>query len=44
MRVKIMNKVWGLELDRNEKLLRLACADHAGRDGGSIHPAVASIA
>jgi hypothetical protein len=44
MSVKIMHMVWDLELDQKEKLVLLAYADCADHDGGSIHPAVVTIA
>jgi hypothetical protein len=44
MSVKIMRMVWDLEMDQKDKLVLLAYADCADHDGGSIHPAVVTIA
>lgn len=44
MSVKIMGLVFDLELEPDEKLVLLAYADHASHDGGSIFPAVKTIA
>jgi hypothetical protein len=44
MSVKIMRMVWNLEMDQKDKLVLLAYADCADHDGGSIHPAVVTIA
>jgi hypothetical protein len=44
MSVKIMNMVWDMEMDKDEKLVLLAYADCADNNGGSIYPAVSTIA
>lgn len=44
MSVKMMGLVWDADLDRELKFVLLAYADHADHDGGSIWPAVATIA
>jgi hypothetical protein len=44
MSVKVMGFVWDLELQSNLKLVLLAYADHADHDGGSIYPAVGTVA
>jgi hypothetical protein len=44
MSVKIMGMVWDLKIDREEKFILLAYADHASHDGTSIYPAVSTIA
>ena len=44
MSVKVMGFVWDLELPPNLKLVLLAYADHADHDGGSIYPAIGTVA
>lgn len=44
MSVKVMGAVWDLKIGRDEKFILLAYADHADHNGGSIYPAVSTIA
>lgn len=44
MSVRAMARVWGLDLDKPEKFLLLAMADHADDDGGDIFPSVGRLA
>lgn len=44
MSVKIMGLVWDLDIDRDEKYILLAYADHADHEGGNIRPSVDLIA
>ena len=39
-----MGMVWDLKIGRDEKLVLLAYADHVNQEGGSIYPAVETIA
>lgn len=43
MSVRLMAKVWELELPANEKLLLLTLADFAADDGEQIYPSVATM-
>lgn len=44
MSVRVMSLVWYAKLPRNEKFVLLAYADHADDSGGSIFPAVETVA
>ncbi len=44
MSVKVMGLVWDLKISREEKFILLAYADHADHEGGSIFPAISTIA
>jgi hypothetical protein len=44
MSVKAMSWVWDQPIERDEKFVLLAYADHADHDGNNIYPAVATIA
>jgi hypothetical protein len=44
MSIRITSMVWDLELGRDEKLILLAYADCADHDGGSIFPAISTVA
>ncbi len=44
MSVKVMGLVWDLKISREGKFILLAYADHADHEGGSIFPAISTIA
>ena len=44
MSVKMSGMVWDLKVDKDEKLVMLAYADHADHNGFSIFPAVSTVA
>ncbi len=44
MSVKVMGKVWELDLPANEKFVLLALADHADHDGNNVFPGLELIA
>lgn len=44
MSVKVMGKVWDLELPHNQLLVLLAMADHADHDGSKVFPSIGLIA
>lgn len=44
MSVKVMGAVWDLKIERDQKFILLAYADHASHDGSSIYPAVSTVA
>lgn len=44
MSVKVMGMVWDLDIPSEEKFVLMAYADHADHNGGSIYPAVKTIA
>ena len=44
MSVKAMSWVWDQPIERDEKFVLLAYADHADHDGNNIYPAVATVA
>jgi hypothetical protein len=44
MSVKAMSWVWDQNIERDEKFVLLAYADHADHEGNNIYPAVATIA
>lgn len=44
MSVKVMGLVWDEQMDRSMKFVLLAYADHADHEGGSIYPAIETIA
>src|SRR5512139_2104790 len=44
MSVQVMSSVWDLNLPTNEKIVLLAYADHADKNGFSVFPSVSTIA
>lgn len=44
MSVKVMGRVWELDLPANEKFVLLALADHADHDGNNVFPGLELIA